>query len=564
MTRGKIDSALLAFSSDPLVAMGLRIVLVLSASVLVWRNLQGTLGFDDAFMFYRYALHLRAGLGVSWNLDGVPTLGVTSPLWGLLIWAGSVLPLSPGRLLQLASSVAGIGAVAAMSFAVSLNARSAVLKSLPRAAFVLLLCLCMSAIYIANTSTGMETMLSFALNGLLCGLLLRWRGQASNASGWILGMVAVGAFLTRPESALPALLAILLAALLLRTEQTRTISVLQPLVVLGAGILAYLVICKLYFHTTLPLSFYVKGHHFYTGYIGRKHPVQRAIQFIGSCSGFVFFLLWMSKRRHMRMILVFLLPLVVITVYLWTVTQIMGGNARYYVPYCPYLALPAMMVLDEALLDDTFFQPDNPLMRVCMSSFFVFLVLGESIPQRLIEKIDNAVEGPRIGYAEARRVEVATRPLPPIDWEHGWREITDQIVTKLPPGATAAATEVGYMGAMAPNIDIVDLSGLNDRDTALHGFNMPAFLEKKPDIVWLPHMDYTYFRGVFFDSKEFLAEYTIYDGALTYGIALRKDSPYYSQMMERMRRIWIEDYKGYPMQDYVVRAATRDPTPFSF
>ena len=40
---------------------------------------------DDAFMFHRYAVPLRQGLGISWNPDGIPTGGMTSMGWFLLV-----------------------------------------------------------------------------------------------------------------------------------------------------------------------------------------------------------------------------------------------------------------------------------------------------------------------------------------------------------------------------------------------------------------------------------------------------------------------------------------------
>jgi len=118
------------------------------------------------------------------------------------------------------------------------------------------------------------------------------------------------------------------------------------------------------------------------------------------------------------------------------------------------------------------------------------------------------------------------------------------------------------MGAMAPQVNVIDLSGLNDPQIALHGFSMAALLAQKPDLVWLPFRDYT--RDQFFDSSDFLSEYTIYDGALTYGIALRKESPYYAQIMAGMKRIWAKEYSGYRMEDYVVQSAhwNRNPIPY--
>jgi len=82
-----------------------------------------------------------------------------------------------------------------------------------------------------------------------------------------------GAGLTRSlpdpaESALPAFLVITLAALFLNRERPRVSDTLLPLCILCGGALLYVVACNIYFHSALPLAFYVKGHNYYPEYIG--------------------------------------------------------------------------------------------------------------------------------------------------------------------------------------------------------------------------------------------------------------------------------------------------------
>ena len=55
--------------------------------------------FDDSWMFYRYALHVREGLGVAWNPDGIPTYGLTSLLWLFVVLPFTFLPLDAMDLL---------------------------------------------------------------------------------------------------------------------------------------------------------------------------------------------------------------------------------------------------------------------------------------------------------------------------------------------------------------------------------------------------------------------------------------------------------------------------------
>jgi hypothetical protein len=559
MTTDNADKTIIAVLSNKIVEKCLQISLVLAGSILLWINLRGNLNFDDAFMFYRYARHLRDGLGISWNLDGVHTFGETSLLWGVLVWVASFLPLSPERVLLLGSSLSGIGAVIAMASAVVLNAKSAVLKSFTRTLFLIVLPMILNPIFLLNTRTGMETMLAVGINGLFCGFLLIWSRQPAAINAWLVGLTSVAAFLIRPESMLPSLLAIGLASLFLENKQFRANAVFLPACILCAGILVCLVACKLYFHSIVPLAFYVKGRNFYQGYIGLKHPVERALRFFAVFYAFFLLLIWLTKRRQVRMTIVFLIPLLVTTIYLCTLTQIMGGSSRYYLPYCSYVVFPAMIIFDEALVGREHLTIDNPLLRVFLS-ILLFTAIGGILPSRVVRKLNYWAEGQKIRYAEALRVKDAKVSLPFVEPMRAQRELTDDILIEMPKASTVAATEVGYMGAMAPQMNVIDLSGLNDTEIALHGSSVFAVLERKPDLIWLPHTDYTYLRGLFFDSREFLTSYTIYDDALSFGVALRKDSPYYSQMMIGMKRVWSSEYSGYRMQDYVVKSAIWDRT----
>ena len=119
-----------------------------------------------------------------------------------------------------------------------------------------------------------------------------------------------------------------------------------------------------------------------------------------------------------------------------------------------------------------------------------------------------------------------------------------------------AATEVGYLGERAQQVNVIDLAGLNDYEIARHGFEMNALLARKPDLIWMPHRNYTYQRGVMLSNAELLREYDVYAGAANYGLAVRKDSPVRGQIEERMKVFWSAVYPGYAMDDYLVTSAS--------
>jgi len=50
----------------------------------------------------------------------------------------------------------------------------------------------------------------------------------------------------------------------------------------------------------------------------------------------------------------------------------------------------------------------------------------------------------------------------------------------------------------------------------------------------------------------------VIDGAGSYGIAIRKDSPNRAQIDSAMQAMWKKRYDGYAMSDYVVRSVHWD------
>jgi len=120
----------------------------------------------------------------------------------------------------------------------------------------------------------------------------------------------------------------------------------------------------------------------------------------------------MTKPRQLRIVAVYLIPLLATMLYLCcTIIQIMGQESRYYLPYCPYLIFPAMMVLDEALVEGERFQVDNPLFRLCLTAL-LFSVIGSILPDRVIRKLDYLSEGRKVRYVEAQRMVSAKARCP--------------------------------------------------------------------------------------------------------------------------------------------------------
>ena len=523
------------------------------------------LSFDDAYMFLRYVHNIRHGLGFSWNLNGVHTYGPTSLLWSFCVLLLSYLPTDAWTQLILGSWACSIAAVIAMAWAVTANAQSTWLRRMLPTLALIAAPLFASRLFQGDQFNGMETMLATALCALFFGLCLLWR--AGRVGPALVGGVGVLLFLARPESGLVTLL---LPALTSRIPaySSPCVEIGQPpqpglrslLLLYGvfcAGVLAELALCQLYFGTPVPLSVHMKGISAYPGYADVWYPGLMLIAFLGALQLFAAALVMLVRRRDRRLVLSGLVPAALVFVYLGTVTQIMGFDSRYYVPYAPLLIIPAVLVLDRWLAlpeAERDAWPGHTLRNRGAATaallMFLFLFHSQAVQRgyRLLE------HGHHLEYDPAQLRIAATSPLPSYDWKSTMLAVTDDLIAPLPAGVTVAATEVGYLGERAPRINIIDMAGLNDPRIALHGFQVASFLKRKPDLIWMPHTDYTYQRGALFSDPALLAQYDVYADAGNYGIAIRKESPFRAAIQRQFQIFWATVYPGYNPSSYLVRS----------
>jgi len=264
----------------------------------------------------------------------------------------------------------------------------------------------------------------------------------------------------------------------------------------------------------------------------------------------------LARRRDVRLIVCCVAPVAVTFAYLGTVTQIMGFSARYYAPYFALLVVPALLVVDgwfAKIEGEESWMGGAMLVRGCVTAALLvcFFALSSEGVQAMVRQSERRTH---FEYDDTQLTMAAVTPLPLQPWQTAMAEVTDLLVAPLPKGATVAATEVGYLGRFAPQVNVIDLAGLNDNEIALHGFKTEELLARKPDLIWLPNTDYTYQRGLMMSDPEFLREYELYAGAANFGVAVRKDSPLRLQMEKQMQVFWIAAYPGYVMKDYVVSA----------
>lgn len=457
------------------------VALLTSALVRAWR---APLTFDDAFMYYRYAKNVQAGHGISWNSNGVHTYGLTSLPWLLFVIPAALAPLSVSHALEISSWGTGIAALAVIVSAVTTFAKSTPGSYWPAAAALVAVPLSLNPDFVALATTGMDTMLALAANALLVLALLRFRAEPSAPRAWLTGFASVASVLIRPDSGLCAILGPALTWYALGLP--RRWGLLVPLAVFPLTLIAaYLLLCHLYFGSALPLGFYAKTGHAYAGYVGSTRAAYRLFLFGNLVSFFLALCCGTIRRKQWAEVLPFFGPACLTALYLLTVRQIMGLYGRFYLPLLPFFVIPALLVFDDFIA-----RADRRMEAWrLVAALLLVLVLGPNA--RSVQGLASALDRQRIAPIDvpilAHR---ATRPLATTAWlgtdteERTRAAVAEEIVRPLPKGAVVAASEVGYLGAIAPQVDVVDLVGLNDTQIGIRGFSMDYLLSTPPDFIW--------------------------------------------------------------------------------
>ncbi|MEK9284119.1 MULTISPECIES: hypothetical protein [unclassified Bradyrhizobium] len=526
--------------------------ILLSATVTVWVlwfACRGPLTFDDAYMFHRYGTHVLSGLGVVWNEGGAPTYGLTSQLWLFLLLPLFMLPLSAASALQLASWLTGGLAVAVMGRTVAREAQSPLLSASAAAIGAVGLPLLLHPAFAAQLTTGMDTMLSLLLNAAVMLVAMRYAKVPSTGAAIVSGLVSLAAILTRPENGICALGVPLLAfAAQAPAKRWRDLVyiVVLPLLLLVAS----LALAQFYYGSALPLSFYAKSAHGYDGFLNPESAIRYLAVALSCAIPFIAALITGMRHGIRPPMLVLAMPAGLTVCYLLTVRQIMGWDGRFFIPFLPYLVIPGLLSLDAMLARGLNWSDlGRPLARGIAGGFAVLLgvlVLQSGIGRLNVAALTSqAVAAPRLDYR-------AATPLPVKSWFAVVQQIGDHIVSRLPAGAVVAASEIGYIGSVAPHVAIVDLVGLNDTQIGRSGLSMDYLLGFKPDVIWFPHGDYTGLRSKMLSDPRLYEHYVVIAGAFNYGLAIRRDSPHRASIERDVAAAWAQLYPDRAMPDYVV------------
>jgi hypothetical protein len=292
------------------------------------------------------------------------------------------------------------------------------------------------------------------------------------------------------------------------------------------------------FGYALPLSAYVKQSGYYTGYAGAR--IWNPMVYLGEFSLLILAHLWVlvlfARQRHARLLTVLLGPVVLTFLYYFTVVQVMGGAARFYYPALPFWIVSAVLVLDDALADGLIVLRSKALVPRILIAAVMSVGFWGAMP-RVANVYGEMVYGPWPDLG------LRNRKLPLLGGRKAKAEI-GRFASRLPAGTVMTATEVGFLGAVAPQVTIIDLAGLNDNELAQRGFSMSYVLGRKPDLVWFPHYDYVNMVRTMLATDAFWLDYDYYCEAYDYGIAVRKDSQLRQALMDELDRGWNETYGG--------------------
>ena len=519
--------------------------------------------FEDAYMFFRYAIQLRHGFGIAWNPGGPHTFGLTSLPWLLVVWLGTFTSSIPQHLLPTLSSAVGLLTLFLVAWLFSRRARSPWLRhveiTFPLVAFPLLF----NHLFDVSISNGMETMLGMLFVTLFLYQLLHLLDQPSPRRCLLLAVLGVLAVLTRPEALLPiALTPICAIPLLPRDRRLPLLSVFFS--TMGLLLAADLLFNRAYFGSPVPLAFYIKAVHGYDDFLLLLNPFAANLSFFQIAAPALLAIVLFSRRHQLRLLLLFLLPLTALLLYLLSVMQIMGIGARYYTPFLPFLLLPALLLTDEALSP-----ADRSRIPLPSLAPLSFARLSAAVLVLLCSNAQYAdhIFGP-LGTMLARHHHVwdppvftiaADQPLKsPMDPWPSYRAVA-RIAAKLPPGSLLALTEVGLVGASAPQTNLLDMAGLNNDLLAHRHFDMDYIFHQNPDLIWLPHIDYTRSYGIFCTDPRLLRDYTVYADAFLFGIAVRKQSPFHDQVLAALTPEFARLYPGVDMSHYQVRSVAWNP-----
>jgi hypothetical protein len=517
-------------------------------------------------MFVRYADNLLHEGKLAWNPGGPPTYGLTSPLYLLVVMPIRLLiPGNAAQVMLVASIISGLLFMALLSVLILRYT-----ETNPTTRLILLLgVFWLLAITLGHQAdqllagawttfflvddlaahflSGMDTM--FVLSYLTLYLILAKEHERRQSAGSaiMLGLLGGLAFAARPDLLLYTL-AIPIFLFVLAPGSNARRKAFLALIITAAVLVLELGMATLYFDSPLPLPFFAKGVHGYGQAFAQVYAQSALIYLIAYFVSYwplilpttaALILAVIKRKRLKRPVEAALLAatIVFILYYLFFVLHIMGFSQRFYFPTLPaiiFLAVQSTSFLLAEIPEDTrahFQSFSNALPRLYKVLAILFL-LGTTLQLAPIAK--DAVT--RLAKGDFRFLRMNVEDNYTAYSLYRWFALDH--FTTLPDSLVIATTEVGHPAVMNPDKRIIDLTGLNERDFAFDGFSAERlFNDYNPDLLYMPHPDYRDMIAQIEHSSDFENDYDYYSpevlgGPYAMGVALRRDSPFYQELLE--------------------------------
>jgi len=490
--------------------------------------------FDDSYMQLRYAEHLLGGGSYSWNY-GVPSYGCTSIIYilylGLYIILFKILGMNnPVYIMQTASISMFIIYNIFIYRIKTIILKNNVLYS------ILLFMISLSSLIFYNTYNAIETMASLASLTLLAYLCIRLVYGNIILNFGNIALVCVSGFIAysvRPDNGIYALLLPLFTLLYLQKNKIA----LQFLILFLLLISIDTYLKYIYFGNPLPLTFYIKQGNYYEGYMAATiwspflylAEIIRSLFWLPGTVAIVYY-----NKKKLKAALIFLIPLLITFIYYFSITQIMGSDARFYIPSTAIMLTVFMLLTDSKIP-----YMNRSILRAGTIILLAIFITLPSIFEIIHYKVyapfkTNAVLLESSFYRDAIKYEDHKRAK-----QYEWQPLifkVDTLLSLMDDSGVFAATEYGYLGYKHSAMTIMDLAGLHDKSTALHGYRNAQLESYSPDLIWMPHYYYTGLYYNLISSPYFIKNYLFFPYLYNYGIAVRKDSRYKSKLLQEIQR----------------------------
>jgi len=507
----------------------------------------GRMTFDDAYIFIRYAKHWLAGYGFCWNIADGPVYGCTSTLFLFLVTlCKAIANPSDTVLLATLSIFFGMCALIVMigtSFMLCSNT-FAKKTWLP---LIVLPVIALGDAFRYHAVTGMETTLALLCNALLVTGTILYTRRPRFPALLLCAALGYASYLTRPENGVYMMLVPPLFFLAL--DRTLKRHAIRYIGLCFAFLLADALLKKAIFGDIIPLPFFVKTNGFYRGYAGGDvfHTIKYLLKFLQEAFPFFLALLFLTTRSSLRIILAFLIPVAIGTGYFFTVTQIMGFAGRFYYPSVPFIVAAAVYACNNYIEKksgaDSGAVHFLPLRLVC-AALLIFVTYSITFKRATVSAWDAITAHTNTRFSA--QTQYSTSSGVKTSYFGGHKVFSDMVafLRTLPPEVSLAGSEYGYVGAQLPDLKIIDLAGLNDRAMALQGFSAHRLFAARPDIIWMPHTDYTAIHASVLDNPVFKEQYWYYPDIFILGIAVYKQSPHAGIILSQLEKSFCKAYPG--------------------